>query len=52
MIRLAALAELCLLAWGLLAVVSEELANRLGPGAIETVLAWLRWLGPDGIAPP
>lgn len=44
MARIAALAELCLLAWGLYTVIADEFVSRLGPAAIENALIWLRWL--------
>ena len=44
MIRIAALAELCLLAWGFQELVLQELASRLGPAATDAFLTWLRWL--------
>ena len=44
MTRIAALAELCLLAWGLYTVLTVELLSRVGPTTIENALIWLRWL--------
>ena len=44
MARIAALAELCLLAWGLYTVVTVELTSRQGSTTIENALIWLRWL--------
>ena len=44
MTRIAALAELCLLAWGLYTTFTDELVSRLGSTAIENALIWLRWL--------
>ncbi|MDA8188002.1 MAG: hypothetical protein M0T85_07675 [Dehalococcoidales bacterium] len=44
MTRIAALAELCLLAWGLYIAITDELVSRLGSTAIENALIWLRWL--------
>ena len=44
MVRLAAVAELCLLGLGLHALVAEVLVQRLGSDAIDIALSWLRWL--------
>ncbi len=44
MTRIAALAELCLLSWGLYIAITNELASRLDSTAIDNALIWLRWL--------